>query len=1138
MRASGKHQAGLALALAFLCVGLMSAPSASAQSPPYTIDPRLSLTGNCDLSPPYDLIPDPDCAGDPLAYPPPPGGPSGRFDRPGSVAVDDWGNLYVANFANGSDGWIDVFDAEGHFITELDDPFGPRRAVVDGEGNLYVLEALSVHSKGLVRYPPTTYNPAAGEIAYDPDDRDVITTDVPVLIAGIAIDRREVADPADDRLYVPDSNHIKIFGSAAEGNTLVDTIEMPGIATYAAAVDAQRRRLYATHCKNILRECVVWLLEADAPYGFVKEIDGSTTPAGKFFSEQGRISLAVDEKNGHLFVGDLVDTTFIYEYDANQQYQTRFAMPAVVSGVQPAVAKNSQAPDPDDENPLDNYRHLFVPYGSQRPAANVIAFAPPSVGPPIVKGTQAAHVGSDEAELEARIDPQETETTYAIEYVSESQHALDGFESASLAATGTLPAIGTPQRVGAFVSDLAPGSAYRLRVVATNEHGTDEEEAAFSTHSDASTETAPCPNAALRAGASAPLPDCRAYELVTRPDAGGPIGASFEGERFGMVQASPDGDAVSFELNTGALPGTEASGYWHGDPYLATRSASGWSTEHVGPTGTMSSKPKPGSFSPGQGYSFFTAAGEGSAVIDPRTTYLRYPDGRSELIGRGSIDIDASAGGRLITEGGTHVIFETDNFDPAGAQKLEPNAPEEGTTAVYDRARDPLTGIEQTHVVSLLPGEITPAPEQHATFAGASPEGEGIAFRIGTTLYLRVGNEVTHEIGTGVEFAGLADGGERVFYLRGGDLEAFDAPSEEVTDFTGADIAAATPVNVAPQGTRAYFVSETATGAANPNGDTAQAGEQNLYLAEEDPAGEIQVSFIATVTELDVEGLFNAGVGARGHGLGLWIEALQKRQPAIVSSRLTPDGATFVFQSRANLDGYDSGEAAQIYRYSHLEGRLHCVSCPPTKTAASGGAYLQSLFTMESSAFGGPYSFVPALRADGERLFFESTEALVSGDTDGLRDVYEWEEEGVGGCRRAGGCVYLISPRASGDDEYLYGHSSDGEDVFFTTDEVLVAGDQTILSVYDARVGGGFATPVPSAECLGEACQPAVSPPVPPTPASSTFRGLGDFPAARKPCPKGKRRALRKGRAVCVRKKKSQRQGKRRKANARRRAAR
>ena len=127
-----------------------------------------------------------------------------------------------------------------------------------------------------------------------------------------------------------------------------------------------------------------------------------------------------------------------------------------------------------------------------------------------------------------------------------------------------------------------------------------------------------------------------------------------------MQQSSPSGNTISFQLLGGALPGTDATGGVYGDPYRAARGAGGWSSELAGPTSAQTTNPSPGDFSPEQGFNFWTALGKGTAVVgDKLTHYLRYPDGHSELIGRGSEGTDPRAEGRLITEGAGHVVFQT-----------------------------------------------------------------------------------------------------------------------------------------------------------------------------------------------------------------------------------------------------------------------------------------------------------------------------------------------------------------------------------------------------------------------------------------------------------------------------------------------
>ena len=117
-------------------------------------------------------------------------------------------------------------------------------------------------------------------------------------------------------------------------------------------------------------------------------------------------------------------------------------------------------------------------------------------------------------------------------------------------------------------------------------------------------------------------------------------------------------------------------------------------------------------------------------------------------------------------------------------------------------------------------------------------------------------------------------------------------------------------------------------------------------------------------------------------------------------SRVTPDGTTVLFGSRARLTSYDNAGQGELYLYEATSGKLTCVSCNPSGAPATSEAYLAGnpsiVAAPERNAF-----LTRNLSEDGSRVFFQTQEALVPQDTNGQTDVYEWEREGEGG---PGGC--------------------------------------------------------------------------------------------------------------------------------------
>ena len=128
--------------------------------------------------------------------------------------------------------------------------------------------------------------------------------------------------------------------------------------------------------------------------------------------------------------------------------------------------------------------------------------------------------GGKSALLGGRVNPNGSATTYWVEY-----GATTGYGASAPASEDAAAGSGEQDKVVTQeVSGLTPGTVYHYRLVAKNAEGeTPGEDLTFKTAS-APQQPAPgsCSNEQFRVGPSAALPDCRAYELVSPPDLGGP----------------------------------------------------------------------------------------------------------------------------------------------------------------------------------------------------------------------------------------------------------------------------------------------------------------------------------------------------------------------------------------------------------------------------------------------------------------------------------------------------------------------------------------------------------------------------------------------------------------------------------------
>ena len=220
-------------------------------------------------------------------------------------------------------------------------------------------------------------------------------------------------------------------------------------------------------------------------------------------------------------------------------------------------------------------------------------------------------------------------------------------------------------------------------------------------------------------------------------------------------------------------------------------------------------------------------------------------------------------------------------------------------------------------------------------------------------------------------------------------------------------------------------------------------------------------------------------------------------EPNVNESHVSGDGSVFVFQTHAQVPGgfNNGGGFEQIYRYVVATQGLTCLSCPPAGVVPSGDARMSyNNWTEGVTNNGGnsdPATTIETrgISAGGDRVFFDSPDPLVPQDTNGKRDVYEWEN----------GKLYLISSGTGSEESFYLDSSESGGDVFFTTSVGLVPGDADgAYDVYDARMPRPGDNPPPFAvPCKGSVCQgPPSVPQLLGLPASETFSGAGNLALA------------------------------------------
>jgi hypothetical protein len=589
---------------------------------------------------------------------------------------------------------------------------------------------------------------------------------------------------------------------------------------------------------------------------------------------------------------------------------------------------------------------------------------------------------------------------------------------------------------------------------------------------------AACTNETLRQeNSSLALPDCRAYELVT-PDlnhASGGIQAS------GLT--STDGNTLVYQAIDAPLNAHSASVF---NEVRATRDpAAGWSGASLAPPATTPPTVFQGSFTialASDMRSTVEASDQplsGGPVPDGGNLYVGRPDGSFRLLTQIGYPINPF----LQVHTWPGVVWGNPDFSNVYIQSDPVMVPGQPGSTIYKW--DEGKGLQNVGVLPDGTEVSTGLQGGNGLAAGllqpASDDGRYVAFVTSGTLYLRVDDSHTDEIGPiDIDLnrpppipdqAGLTpDGSQLLFTSRaeltgdantgpvqeGRDIYRYDTATAQLTDLTpdvdpadprGADVQ--TVAGVSADGSYVYFIAR---------GDLApghSAGHRSLYVWHEG-----QIEFLA-----DADGIFDDSGRVRG-----FLVAPTGRDIALVSSdRLT---------GYDNTDPLTGTAHSEVFKLAVGGAGIACVSCRADGTRPTADSNLPGYHGL------GPGGSIRALSDDGSRLYFESEDAVVPQASNGRRQVFQYEN----------GQVSPLSPLDGRSDSSFVAASASGDDVFISTyDELVPNPNGGDFAIYDARVGGGYPAAAAGPRCSGAACQGPVSAPPPVSGAgSSLFNGNGN----------------------------------------------
>lgn len=606
-------------------------------------------------------------------------------------------------------------------------------------------------------------------------------------------------------------------------------------------------------------------------------------------------------------------------------------------------------------------------------------------------------------------------------------------------------------------------------------------------------------------------PGSRGYEKVTPADKGG---LDAEGVSYiGPDQVAADGNGLLYS-SAGVFAGSPSGGF--PSYYRARRGAGGWSTVPVSPPGTAIFLGSTSGPYPGRTPTVLNAdpmlerlTVESNASLAP-SLQPDVPNLYQRDVGEGPYE--------LLTPGGPSYLdmlmgqfFMNPRADMAPSYAgATPNGryvlfrsqwgfTDDATVSSTTGSRLYMVSVDGVQLISKLPPGSGGAPAngmlgygEYSNHNAVSRDGRRVYFTIEENGFpaLHLWEDggtvaITPNTGEGSDAAhfraATPDGSKAIYMLGGlgaGELWRYD---------TGTGLSEELAVDDEPaDGTDPEVVEVLA---ASEDLEFVYFSSQKMIIAGQDPvSGSARGLYVWHDGEVRHIGTLENDHDAQQAGPGTTVYSSFPVINAWATKSWadwTPDGNTVVFDTSANLTGYDGGGFRQVYRYDFDADRMLCLSCPdgpatghatvhPNPNARRAGVHARE--------FDGSTS----VTRDGRRVFFSTPDALVERDVNGKRDVYLWED----------GEPYLISDGVSAFDADFVNASTDGDEVFFATAARLVGSDtDDLVDIYDARVDGGFPEPPAIARpgCSGDDCQNRSDTGQHRAPGSVGLRGAGDL---------------------------------------------